>query len=148
MSNYENYDDDFEDGGCCPSCCRSPDLGVHDYCVPCITNPCCPRSSRQRSGWDSSSIPYPAPRQLEEQDVSDWNSSADDSKEERKATGEKGKEATKPPTSPKSREDTQASNGKGAKASEPVDKGTGKDMKKETGRDKKASDQGKRKATE
>lgn len=36
-------------GGCCPSCCHAPDLGVHDYCLPCETNPSCPRSVRRRS---------------------------------------------------------------------------------------------------
>lgn len=29
---------------CCPSCCRAIDFGVHDYCVPCKTNPACPTS--------------------------------------------------------------------------------------------------------
>ncbi|PNY26111.1 Uncharacterized protein TCAP_03944 [Tolypocladium capitatum] len=36
--------DDFGGGGCCPSCCRAPDLGVHDYCLPCATNPTCTRA--------------------------------------------------------------------------------------------------------
>lgn len=29
---------------CCPSCCRAADLGSHDYCLECDTNPCCTNS--------------------------------------------------------------------------------------------------------
>lgn len=29
---------------CCALCCRAIDFGVHDYCVPCKTNPVCPTS--------------------------------------------------------------------------------------------------------
>lgn len=26
---------------CCPGCCRSVDLGTHEWCVDCEDNPCC-----------------------------------------------------------------------------------------------------------
>ncbi|KAJ6441842.1 hypothetical protein O9K51_05393 [Purpureocillium lavendulum] len=50
MTSYGGDPSDYDivgggGSGCCHSCCRSLDLGVHDYCVPCATNPCCPRSS-------------------------------------------------------------------------------------------------------
>ena len=38
-------DDNEYAGGCCSGCCRAPDLGVHDYCLPCATNPTCTRPS-------------------------------------------------------------------------------------------------------
>lgn len=58
MANYSNagdYDLVADSGGCCPSCCRAPDLGVHDYCIPCASNPSCPRSSSSYSSYTSSS---------------------------------------------------------------------------------------------
>lgn len=72
MANYSNagdYDLVADSGGCCPSCCRAPDLGVHDYCIPCASNPSCPRSSSSYSSsytsssrhntWSSSSASVP-----------------------------------------------------------------------------------------
>jgi hypothetical protein len=34
-------DNAISDGSCCPSCCNAADLGTHDYCLPCGTNPTC-----------------------------------------------------------------------------------------------------------
>jgi hypothetical protein len=34
---------------CCTSCCRACDLGTHDYCLPCSTNPACPTSNKRRA---------------------------------------------------------------------------------------------------
>lgn len=32
---------------CCTYCCNCADLGTHDYCLPCETNPDCPRFIRE-----------------------------------------------------------------------------------------------------
>lgn len=47
------YEDENLTGGCCPSCCQARDLGGHDFCIPCETNPCCPRAHpRDESAYD------------------------------------------------------------------------------------------------
>ncbi|PHH83834.1 hypothetical protein CDD82_25 [Ophiocordyceps australis] len=42
---------------CCPSCCQAPDLGVHDYCLPCQSNPDCPNSYRRSSAYEPDPLP-------------------------------------------------------------------------------------------
>ena len=29
---------------CCLNCCKAADLGTHDYCLECNSNPCCTSS--------------------------------------------------------------------------------------------------------
>ncbi|KAK7425264.1 hypothetical protein QQZ08_008285 [Neonectria magnoliae] len=104
MSSKTLYYD--TDGTCCPSCCLAGDFGVHDYCLPCATNPCCPTSvarsdyeDRSRENFDKyfetakdESVKEKSPEKKSSKEKSPKDESV---KEKSAAAGDGGKDAKK-----------------------------------------------------